>query len=103
MEGSITTPYFFRGGEWVTPPAADGGNVGTTRRWALETGLCREMVVLRDDVKVGEVVWLSNGVRGWGWGSVKELNEPALIGRQTSTHQAGKNLPLATTSNEGMY
>lgn len=44
MEGSITTPYFFRNGRWVTPPvkawyeagADSGGNDGTSRRWALE-------------------------------------------------------------------
>lgn len=44
MEGSTTTPYFWRGGRWVTPPvpakysseAGSGGNDGTTRRYALE-------------------------------------------------------------------
>lgn len=44
MEGSISTPYFWRNGKWVTPPVSShvgaqngsGGNDGTTRRWALE-------------------------------------------------------------------
>lgn len=44
MEGSITTPFFFQHGRWVTPPVSEGfqlgkgsgGNEGTTRRWALE-------------------------------------------------------------------
>lgn len=44
MEGSITTPYFWRDGRWVTPPvsakfskdAGSGGQDGTSRRWALE-------------------------------------------------------------------
>lgn len=44
MEGSITTPYFWRNGRWVTPPIpknyditqGSGGNYGTSRRWALE-------------------------------------------------------------------
>ncbi|CAJ2502831.1 Uu.00g102250.m01.CDS01 [Anthostomella pinea] len=44
MEGSISTPYFWRNGRWVTPPVSrgfsathcSGGNDGTTRRWALE-------------------------------------------------------------------
>ncbi|KAM0333415.1 hypothetical protein ACHAQA_002076 [Verticillium albo-atrum] len=44
MEGSLTTPYFFRSGRWVTPPvpqnfsweSGSGGQDGTTRRWALE-------------------------------------------------------------------
>lgn len=44
MEGSITTPYFWRGERWVTPPVSDGfneeagsgGQDGVSRRWALE-------------------------------------------------------------------
>jgi hypothetical protein len=44
MEGSITTPYFWRGGRWVTPAVCSeysaetgsGGQNGTSRRWALE-------------------------------------------------------------------
>jgi 4-amino-4-deoxychorismate lyase len=44
MEGSTTTPYFWRDGRWVTPPVprvfnleqGSGGNDGTTRRYALE-------------------------------------------------------------------
>ncbi|KAF4125683.1 4-amino-4-deoxychorismate lyase [Geosmithia morbida] len=44
MEASITTPYFWRKGRWVTPPVSDGysdidgsgGQEGTSRRWALE-------------------------------------------------------------------
>lgn len=47
MEGSITTPYFWREHRWVTPPVSssynenntgedDGGQDGITRRWALE-------------------------------------------------------------------
>lgn len=43
-EGSITTPYFWRDGMWVTPPVAreyskqdtQGGQDGTSRRWALD-------------------------------------------------------------------
>ncbi len=43
MEGSLTTPYLWRDGRWVTPPVKptfsledSGGQDGTTRRWALE-------------------------------------------------------------------
>lgn len=44
MEGSTTTPYFWRDGKWVTPPVAtkfswedgSGGQDGTSRRWVLE-------------------------------------------------------------------
>lgn len=73
MEGSITTPYFWRGERWVTPSARSGGNLGTTRRWALESGLCVEETVRRESVEVGETVWLSNGARGWGWGKIEDL------------------------------
>lgn len=72
MEGSITTPYFFRKGRWVTPPATSGGNIGTTRRWALESDLCVEEVINMRDVQMGESIWLSNGARGWGLGTVTE-------------------------------
>jgi len=38
MEGSLTSVYFWRDGRWVTPAVRSGGNIGTTRRWALEKG-----------------------------------------------------------------
>lgn len=96
-EASFSTVYFFRGGQWVTPRASCGGNLGVTRRRALMEGFCVEgVVVLRlNDVATdtgatgpdpwqserqiekdregdepwqiqpGEVVWLSNAVRGF--------------------------------------
>ena len=70
MEGSLTTPYFFRRGKWITPAASCGGNLGTTRRWALEHHLCAEGSIKDQDLREGEVIWLSNGVRGWGWGKL---------------------------------
>lgn len=73
MEGSITTPYFLRKGKWVTPPITSGGNIGTTRRYALENGLCSEEEVRFEEVRIGERIWLSNGVRGWGLGVVNDL------------------------------
>lgn len=80
MEGSLTTPYFLRGGRWVTPPVAkkfctddgSGGQDGTTRRWALERGLAVEEEVKAQDVADGEAVWLSNGVRGFVFGKIKK-------------------------------
>jgi branched-subunit amino acid aminotransferase/4-amino-4-deoxychorismate lyase len=82
-EGSVLTPYFYRGGKWVTPAVASeghGGQRGTSRRWALERGLCVEGVVERRSVRVGERVWLSNGVRGFGWGKIM----PARGGESSS-------------------
>ncbi|KAL8684016.1 MAG: hypothetical protein Q9186_000046 [Xanthomendoza sp. 1 TL-2023] len=75
MEGSITTPYFWRFGRWVTPPASAGGNMGTTRRYALEAGLCIEETVMKGSISNGEAIWLSNGARGWGWGEIEQLEE----------------------------
>lgn len=72
MEGTFTTPYFKRGGLWVTPCAECGGNLGTTRQYALDQSLCREGVVERASIVTGEKVVLSNGVRGFGWGIVEE-------------------------------
>ena len=71
MEGTLTTPYFFREGRWVTPAKECGGQRGTTRRWALNKGLCYEGVVKRESIRAGEVAWLSNGVKGFGWGLVE--------------------------------
>ncbi|POS75536.1 hypothetical protein DHEL01_v206063 [Diaporthe helianthi] len=80
MEGSLTTPYFLRGGRWVTPPVAEkysadhgsGGQDGTTRRWALERGLAIEEEIQSWDVSDGEAVWLSNGVRGFVLGRISK-------------------------------
>ena len=87
MEGSIATPYFFRNGMWVTPAKECGGNQGTTRRWALESGLCVEGVVRGDELQNLEIVWLSNGVRGFGWGFM-DLEAPAIKVKTESEEQS---------------
>jgi len=97
LEGSFTTPYFWRDGRWVTPPVTDlasesedtraaaaaaaatshgerawtGGHDGVSRRWAIERGLAVERVVPADSVVDGEECWLSNGVRGFYAGRVR--------------------------------
>ncbi|KAL6721404.1 Aminodeoxychorismate lyase [Lecanora helva] len=73
MEGTITTPYFFRRGDWVTPLPECGGNVGTTRQYALDHSLCKEGIVEIGSIQRGEKVALSNGVRGFGWGIVEMI------------------------------
>ncbi|KAF5673327.1 aminodeoxychorismate lyase [Fusarium heterosporum] len=73
MEGTFTTPFFWRAGRWVTPPVAiqfswnegDGGQDGTSRRWALERGLASEQVIPVKSLVNGEECWISNGVRGF--------------------------------------
>lgn len=47
-----------------------GGQRGTTRRWALRAGICSEEIVEKSTVRIGEEVWVSNGVRGFGKGKV---------------------------------
>ena len=65
IDGSITTVYFYRDNKWVTP--SNGGLEGTTRRLALETGLCSiaEAAVKFDSLSDGETIWLSNAFRGF--------------------------------------
>ncbi|CAK3945034.1 aminodeoxychorismate lyase-like [Lecanosticta acicola] len=75
LDGSICTPYFYRRGRWVTPSSVAGGLQGTTRRWALENKLCVEDVVPIDTMVDGEIVWLSNAVRGYFW-AVFHSREP---------------------------
>ncbi|KAK4180529.1 hypothetical protein QBC36DRAFT_22889 [Triangularia setosa] len=78
MEGSTSTPYFFREGRWVTPVVNKetdtewhGGQDGTSRRWALERGLAFESMVLAESLVDEEECWLSTGVRGFIFGRVK--------------------------------
>jgi 4-amino-4-deoxychorismate lyase len=71
MEGSLTTPFFWRNGKWTTPTVDSGGQIGTTRRWALEKDYCVEGVVKVGELVDGEECWIGNGVRGFHWGVVK--------------------------------
>jgi branched-subunit amino acid aminotransferase/4-amino-4-deoxychorismate lyase len=65
IDGSITTLYFYRDNKWVTPRG--GGLEGTTRRYALEAGLCSvaDSAVRSDSLRDGETIWLSNAFRGF--------------------------------------
>ncbi|KAL2076039.1 hypothetical protein VTL71DRAFT_982 [Oculimacula yallundae] len=71
MEGSLTSVFFWRNGKWTTPPASSGGQIGTTRRWAIEEGYAVEDIVKVDSLVDGEECWISNGVRGFTYGKVK--------------------------------
>ena len=70
MEGCRFTPYFWREGKWITPSASCGGNLGTTRLWALKNGLCETGLVQGGSVKYGEIIVLSNGAKGFQSGIV---------------------------------
>ena len=65
IDGSITTVYIYRDNKWVTPRSR--GLEGTTRRFALETGLCSlaDSAVRMDSLRDGETIWLSNAFRGF--------------------------------------
>lgn len=84
LDGSISTPYFWRNGRWITPASSSGGQQGTTRRWALERELCVEDCIKRQDMKDGEIIYLSNAVRGYF---------PARYTAQSSESTAEPNEP----------
>lgn len=65
MDASLTSVYFYRNGQWVTPDRTSGGQLGTTRRWALDRGVCIEGIIRVESLIDGEHLWLSNGVKGF--------------------------------------
>ena len=72
-EGELRRPFLGRWGHSVrSAKVGAGGQRGTTRRWALGMGMCMEEPVSIDTIEVGEGVWVSNGVRGFGFGKVVE-------------------------------
>lgn len=75
MEASLCTPYFLRDGVWITPALSSGGNAGVSRRMALEAGLCTERMLQVDELVTGEMVWLSNAVRGFIPGRLELLSK----------------------------
>lgn len=54
--------------------------MGTTRRYALDVGLCVEELVMKNSISDGEAIWVSNGARGWGWGKI-EMSRSDVIER----------------------
>lgn len=89
MDGSITTPYFFRKGQWVTPHADCGGQQGTTRRWALDQNLCVAGFIEKRSLRHNEIIWLSNGVKGFFTARIVTTDgcarKPSYDSRSTST------------------
>lgn len=69
-EASLSTVYLYRAGRWITPAAECGGNLSVTRRLALAGGFCVEGRVSIDEVRDGEIIWLSNAARGFFMGRV---------------------------------
>ena len=70
-EGELRKPFPGRWGHSVrSAKVGAGGQRGTSRRWALGKGFCMEETVDVSTIEAGEGVWVSNGVRGFGWGRV---------------------------------
>lgn len=63
-ETSISNIAFWRDGQWITPRVECGGLPGVMRRWLVEQGHWTEGVILKQDVRPGEIVLLSNGLKG---------------------------------------
>ncbi|EUC43018.1 hypothetical protein COCMIDRAFT_101933 [Bipolaris oryzae ATCC 44560] len=72
-EGELRKPFAGRWGHSTrSAKVGAGGQRGTSRRWALGSGYCMEEPVSIETVEVGEGLWVSNGVRGFGYGKVVE-------------------------------
>ena len=85
-EASLSTPYFYRSGRWITPLLICGGCISVSRRLILELELVGEDVVRVEELEEGEIIWLSNAVRGWWLG---RLN----LGTTPSGYSASRNIP----------
>lgn len=72
-ESELRKPFAGRWGHSVrSAKVGAGGQRGTTRRWALSKSLCMEETVSIDTVRVGEGLWVSNAVKGFGFGKIIE-------------------------------
>ncbi|PHH62329.1 hypothetical protein CDD81_7249 [Ophiocordyceps australis] len=91
IEGSLTTPYFWRRGQWVTPPVSGfysqqngcGGQDGTSRRWALQRNLAVEQSVPISSLVDGEECWISNGVSGFRRATLSLTTSPEANATRT--------------------
>lgn len=94
MDGSITTPYFCRNGKWITPHTECGGQQGTTRRWAIDQGLCTAGFVSHSSLKPNEIIWLSNGVKGF-------FTARVIIPNNNMTRSPSANSELSSGGSSG--
>lgn len=92
LDGSTSTPFFYRNGRWVVPISSSGGLQGTTRRWALENGLAVEAVVPKDTLEVGETVWLSNAVWGFYFAIFVDRDEPEVSPSPEDCHRVQQQM-----------
>lgn len=69
-ETSIRNVAFFRLDRWITPSLETGCLSGIMRRSLLEQGLVVEGNLDKEDVQLGEIVLLFNGVEGCSLGRI---------------------------------
>ena len=62
--GGFTTAYFLREGTYITPSTMSGAKAGVSRRWALEHAGVKEGSILAEDIRYGEMIWLSSAAGG---------------------------------------
>jgi len=65
-EGAISNLLVKLGGEWLTPALSSGLLPGVARAKLLQSGRCREAIVLLEDLARAEEVRMINAVRGEG-------------------------------------
>ncbi len=73
-ESSASNVALYRGGKWLTPPLSTGCLRGVIRRWLLEHDLVIEAEkgdLMKDTIKAGDWVLLSNGVSGCRLGRIE--------------------------------
>lgn len=76
-ESSASNIALYRDGKWLTPPLSTGCLRGVIRRWLLEHDLVVEAEtgdLMKDTIKAGDWVLLSNGVSGCRLGRI-EMND----------------------------
>ncbi|KAK4991747.1 Aminodeoxychorismate lyase [Elasticomyces elasticus] len=88
MEGSITTPYFLRGEQYVTPALTCGGQDGVSRDYALSHDLCVEGIIDRRSLKHGEHLVLSNAVRGFWSARIHVAEQRQLHSNETTAMES---------------
>ncbi|KAK2747967.1 hypothetical protein FQN57_001558 [Myotisia sp. PD_48] len=75
FDGSLATLYVKSRepgkNEWITPALSCGASLSTTRRYALNSGYCKEGVVYAYELYDGEEAWLSNAAKGFMPGVVR--------------------------------
>lgn len=63
-EGSFTSLFIEKDGEFLTPPLSAGLLPGILRQQLLSNGGAREAILDKDDLETADAIWLGNSLRG---------------------------------------